>query len=61
MVSRPCDNCRKVKRCRMIVTSAGVEYVCTPCWRELNAEEGDDDVTTLHATSSTDLEAPLPG
>ena len=39
MVSRPCDACRRVKRCRLVLdVIAGegvVRYLCRPCAREL--------------------------
>lgn len=35
MISRPCSNCGEVKRCAMVKTPLGAEYLCRPCIREL--------------------------
>lgn len=48
MVSRQCDNCNKVRRCQMIVTSVGIEYVCRPCLRELEGDDDAEDRDVLH-------------
>ncbi len=39
-VSRKCDNCFEVKRCRMVVTREGIEYLCGRCVRELGYDAG---------------------
>lgn len=33
--SAPCYHCSKVKRVGMVLTPAGIEYLCKPCKREL--------------------------
>ncbi len=43
MASRKCEQCRKVKRCLMVldkhVTPALIVYICRPCARELGYTE----------------------
>ena len=34
-LSAQCHQCGQVKRVAMVLTSAGVEYLCKPCRREL--------------------------
>jgi len=53
MISRPCDQCGQVKRCRMRRDAEGrIGYVCRPCARELG-----DHVT---ATVDDDQAPPTP-
>lgn len=43
-VSRPCEECGKVKRCKLYGDRARHAYLCRPCARELRYLGDDDDV-----------------
>ena len=41
MVSRRCDHCSMIKRCRMVVDSGGrIAYLCPPCAKALEYDAG---------------------
>ena len=42
-VSRPCEQCGAVKRCRMYLDAAGVTYLCGSCAAMPTRPTGDAD------------------